>query len=156
MVTGSAGGGRVDVAQVEVAIRAAEQRTSGQVRVGLSRFYVRGDVLRAAERVFTHLQMHRTQERNGVLIFVEPWRRRFAIVGDAGIHERVDSACWNEIADVLRPSFQAGDLTGGLERGIARIGELLAEHFPAARHAEAKPALARRVVTTSPPDGGST
>jgi uncharacterized membrane protein len=119
-----------DVARVEAAIRAAERRTSGEVRVALSRWYFWGDVRRAGERIFSRLHMERTRERNGVLIFVAPWRRRFVILGDVGIHQRVSSTFWQDIAAPLEKGFRAGDLTGALERAIAEIGNRLAELFP--------------------------
>ena len=120
----------IDVDRVEAAIREAERRTSGEIRVAISRFYFWGDVRVAAEGAFARLHMERTQHRNGVLIFVAPRRRRFAIVSDVGIHGRAGAGSWNEIADLMSRDFRARDLTGGLERGIAAIGECLAKHFP--------------------------
>jgi uncharacterized membrane protein len=120
----------IDVQAVEAAIRAAEQRTSGEIRVGIARFYFWGDVRRAAERAFVRLHMERTRQRNGVLLFVAPRRRQFAVVGDAGIHQRVESAFWAELAGRLADAFRGGDLTGGLERAIAEIGDRLAAGFP--------------------------
>jgi uncharacterized membrane protein len=120
----------IDVQAVEAAIRAAEQRTSGEIRVGIARFYFWGDVRRAAERAFGHLHMERTRQRNGVLLFVAPRRRQFAVLGDVGIHQRVQSEFWTEIAGKLTAAFRGGDLTGGLERAIAEIGDRLAAAFP--------------------------
>jgi uncharacterized membrane protein len=120
----------IDTARVEAAIRQAEVRTSGELRVAISRFYFWGDVRRAAEGAFVRLHMRRTRHRNGVLILVAPRRRRFAIVGDAGIAAHTETRFWSEIATVMSGQFRAGDLTGGLERAIAAIGERLATHFP--------------------------
>jgi uncharacterized membrane protein len=120
----------IDVARVEAAIKAAELGTSGELRVAISRFYFWGDVRRAAEATFARLHMDRTRHRNGVLVFVAPRLRRFAIVGDAGIHRHVTATFWNDLADDLARDFHDGELTGGLERAIARIGERLAQHFP--------------------------
>ena len=121
----------IDVRAVEAAVRAAEQRTTGEIRVGLARFYFWGDVRRAAERAFATLKMDRTQHRNGVLLYVAPRRKEFAVVGDRGIHKRVEQIFWTELAGRLSAAFKAGDLTGGLERAIAEIGERLASYFPA-------------------------
>jgi uncharacterized membrane protein len=121
----------IDVGAVEAAVRAAEQRTTGEIRVGLARFYFWGDVRRAAERAFGYLKMDRTRHRNGVLLFVAPRRREFSVLGDVGIHERVEPTFWAALAERLSVAFTAGDLTGGLERAIAEIGERLATHFPA-------------------------
>jgi uncharacterized membrane protein len=120
----------IDVARIEAAIRAAEVSTSGTLRVGISRFYFWGDVRRAAESTFARLQMDRTPERNGVLLFIAPRRRRFAVVGDAGIHQHVTAAFWNDVTNDLAQSFREDNLTGGLERALNTIGERLARHFP--------------------------
>jgi uncharacterized membrane protein len=120
----------IDVARVEAAIAAAERLTSGQVRVAISRFYFWGDVRRAADATFARLHMGRTRHRNAVLVFVAPRLRRFALVGDVGIHERVTPTFWNEVAHDLEATFKKGDLTGGIERALSAIGERLAQHFP--------------------------
>jgi uncharacterized membrane protein len=74
--------------------------------------------------------MGRTRHRNAVLLFMAPRLRRFAVIGDVGIHERVTPAFWNDVARALETSFKRGDLTAGIERAVATIGDRLAEHFP--------------------------
>ena len=120
----------IDLGRVEEAIRAVERRTSGQVRVAVARFYFWGDVRRAANAAFARLRMHRTRRRNAVLLFVAPRRRRFPVIGDAGIHEHVSDRFWSQISELLQTDFRTGDLTSGIERAIATIGDRLAEHFP--------------------------
>jgi uncharacterized membrane protein len=120
----------IDVARVEAAIRQAEERTSGEIRVAVSRFYFWGDVRFAGEGAFSRLHMERTRHRNGVLIFVAPRRRQFVVLGDVGIHTRAGEGAWAAIAAAMGHEIQRGDLTAGLERGIAEIGERLAKYFP--------------------------
>lgn len=120
----------IDIAAIEHAIGAAERTTTGEIRVALSRFYFWGDVERAAERAYARLRMGRTREHNGVLIFVAPWRRRFTILGDDGIHRRVEDGFWDVTAAGLAHAFHAGDLTAGLVHAIEAIGARLAVHFP--------------------------
>lgn len=120
----------IDVGRVEEAIVAAERRTSGELRVAIARFYFWGDVRRAAASAFKRLHMERTRKRTAVLIFVAPRLRRFAVVGDVGVHAHVTDAFWREVADELARAFRARDLTGGLERALATIGDRLAAPFP--------------------------
>jgi uncharacterized membrane protein len=120
----------VDVARVEEAVRAAERRTSGEIRVAIARFYFWGDVRAAAERAFARLRMDRTRDRNGVLVFLAPWRRRFAVLGDAGIHQKVGSAFWQQVAAVMTAELRRGDSTTALVRAVETIGEKLAAAFP--------------------------
>jgi uncharacterized membrane protein len=120
----------IDLDRIEAAIRSAERRTSGQIRVAVARFYFWGSVRRAADAAFSRLRMSQTRRRNAVLLFVAPRLHRYAVVGDAGIHERVNDEFWSQISDALGTDFRGGDLTAGLLHAIDTIGERLAEHFP--------------------------
>jgi uncharacterized membrane protein len=121
----------IEVAAVEAAIRAAEQRTSGEIRVAVARFYFWGDVRRAARHAFARLHMARTRHRNGVLVFVAPRRRQIAIVADVGLDERVGAPFWREVVESLTARAKRGELTRGLVEGIASIGNVLATACPA-------------------------
>ena len=120
----------VDARQVEQAIREAERATTGEIRVSVARFFW-GDVGKVAARTFRKLGMERTAERNGVLIFLVPSRKRFVILGDSGIHAAVGQAFWDEAAACIAAHFQRGAFTEGLVAGIHLLGERLSEHFPA-------------------------
>lgn len=119
----------LDNARVVAAIAAAERRTSGEIRVLFSRHQA-DDPVAAAKRQFERLGMTATAERNGVLIFVAPRSRAFAVIGDTAVHEKCGDAFWIELAAALGDHFKRGDFTGGLVLGIERAGALLAEHFP--------------------------
>jgi uncharacterized membrane protein len=119
----------VDAMRVEEAIRGAELRTSGEVRVSVSRLFW-GDVEKAARKAFERMGMTQTRQRNAVLFFVVPSRRQFAVLGDAGIHEKVGQEFWHRIVDAVSERFRASDFTGGLVKGIELVGEQLAVHFP--------------------------
>jgi uncharacterized membrane protein len=121
---------RLDSRRVEAAIRAAEQRTSGELRVAVARFFLGRDVQRAAHRTFARLGMHRTRHRNAVLIFVAPVGRRCAVVADQGAHAAVDEPFWASVVEKMVARFRTGDLTGGVEAGIWEIGERLSLAFP--------------------------
>jgi uncharacterized membrane protein len=119
----------IDSERIEEAIRQAERRTSGEIRVSVSRFFW-GDVERVAERAFDRLGMRNTRERNGVLFFLVPARRRFAVVGDEGIHAKVGQDFWERVAAAVSEHLRAGDFTLGLVHGVETVGEQLALHFP--------------------------
>lgn len=119
----------IDSRQIEEAIREAERRTSGEIRVSVSRFFW-GDVRRVAERAFVRLGMTATDQRNGILFFIVPSRRRFVILGDEGIHAKVGQEFWDRVAAAVSEHLRAGNFTLGLVRGIETVGEQLARHFP--------------------------
>lgn len=119
----------VDQAQVVEAIAAAEARTSGEIRVVVSRDLCDEPVARAREAFQRH-GMTATRERNAVLIFIAPRSQRFAIVGDEGVHQRCGDTFWREVAEDVGHHFRQGDFTGGLVAAVHRVGEILAQHFP--------------------------
>ncbi|PYS37482.1 MAG: hypothetical protein DMG14_21075 [Acidobacteria bacterium] len=119
----------IDREKIRQAIEAAEHRTSGEICVSVAPLFW-GNVEKAADKAFVRLGMTRTQHRNGVLFFVVPARRKFVVLGDRAIHERVGQEFWDSIAAVLSEKFREGDFTGGLVKGIEKVGEQLATHFP--------------------------
>jgi uncharacterized membrane protein len=119
----------VDHPRVVAAITAAEQRTSGEIRVVISRARA-VDAVALAREEFERLGMTKTAARNGVLILLAPATRNFAVIGDRGIHEKCGDDFWRELASRMTQHFQHGDFTAGLVHGIEHAGLLLAQHFP--------------------------
>ncbi len=119
----------IDENRVREAITAAEKATSGEIRVSVARFFW-GSVHRAAERAFLRLGMAGTRQRNGILFFIVPSRRRFAVIGDQGIHEKVGQGFWDSLAAELGAHFREKDFSGGLAHAIEEAGKQLAAHFP--------------------------
>jgi len=119
----------IDKDRIKEAIRKAETRTSGEIRVSVSPLFW-GDVRKAAEKAFERLGMSATKDRNAVLFFVVPTRRKFVVLGDSGIHEKVGEEFWHHLVRTVSDKFQDGDFTGGLVAGIEEAGEHLAKHFP--------------------------
>ncbi len=119
----------VDEERVMKAIEEAESETSGEIRVSVAPFFW-GNVEKAARRAFVRLGMTNTSERNGVLIFLVPARRRFVVLGDEGIHQKVGQPFWEAVAGAMSEAFRRRDFTGGLVKGIEEIGKRLRVHFP--------------------------
>jgi uncharacterized membrane protein len=116
-------------AEIVSAIREAEARTSGQIRLLISPVHVE-DAVATAQKEFTRLRLDQSPERNSVLIFVAPRARKFAVIGDQAVHARCGDAFWRQLADAMSGHFRQGDFSGGLAHGVQKAGELLAEHFP--------------------------
>jgi uncharacterized membrane protein len=115
--------------QIREAIARAEAVTSGEIRVFVDE-RCNGSELDHAAAVFEKLGMHKTKERNGVLFYVSAADRRFAVIGDAGIHARVHDGFWESVRDEMMDEMKTGNLIGGLVRGIGKAGRALAEYFP--------------------------
>ncbi len=118
------------------AIVAAEAETSGEIRVHFERRLPRrrgdkrGDVYQRTHEVFSHLGMHRTPQRHGVLIYLALEDRKLAIVGDEGIHRRVGDLYWARVRDLLVEKLRASAPRDALLAAIHEVGRTLKEHFP--------------------------
>lgn len=111
------------------AIQMAENKTSGEIRVHLED-NCKGEVLQAAQKVFLKLGMQKTAQRNGVLIFLAPQRKEFAIVGDQGINAVVPENFWEEERDIMQAHFREGQFAEGIALALEQIGVKLKEFFP--------------------------
>ena len=114
------------------AIREAEHATSGEIRVHIETS-CKGDALDEAAWLFRKLGMHRTADRNGVLIYLAIRERKFAIIGDTGINAVVPLGFWDKIRDHMKQRFSENLFTEGLTEGILMAGEQLRENFPHAK-----------------------
>ena len=112
------------------AIRDAESKTSGEIRVYVQRGQLSADPLVVAQKKFQRLGMHKTGERNAVLIFVAPRSHKFAVVGDKTIHEKCGEQFWQHVVDGMRVHFQNERFSHAIVEGIQEVGKLLAAHFP--------------------------
>lgn len=118
---------------IQQAIVNAELNTSGEIRVHIEE-KCKGDVLDAASKIFTKLNMHKTELRNGVLFYLAVDDHKFAIAGDKGIDEKVEDNFWDTIRDTMLENFKQKKFTEGLSVGIAMAGEKLKIYFPFQSH----------------------
>jgi uncharacterized membrane protein len=127
--------GQLDHQRIVAAIREAEGRSRGEVRVHVSSQKVE-DAQAAARAQFEKLGMADTAERNGVLIYVAPASQKFAVIGDRGIDEHCGPSFWTAVADAMQDDFRHGLFTDGLVKGVTRTGQALAEKFPRTESAD--------------------
>ncbi len=119
----------LDDERIVAAIREAEGQTRAEIRVHVTHKPV-DDAKQTGALVFEKLGMAATAERNGVLIFLAPESRRFAVLGDVGIHERCGEEFWTRVASAMSAQFHEARFNEGLVAGIAAVGSELARHFP--------------------------
>ena len=116
-------------AQILSSVEKAETATSGEIRVHIETTCSE-DVLDRAAWIFRKLRMHKTAERNGVMFYLAVNDRKFAIIGDLGINEKVPINFWNEISELLKINFGKNRYMEGLSDGILMAGNQLKIHFP--------------------------
>src|SRR5436190_479046 len=90
------------------AVRIAELRTSGELKVHVEAHCPAADPYTRAVQLFEKLGVHRTEGRNGVLVYVATQDRRYAIVGDVGIGEPQGSEMWAEATRQLSIALRRG------------------------------------------------
>jgi uncharacterized membrane protein len=121
---------RLDHNRVTQAIKKAEGKSSGQIRVFIQRGQFEDDALPRAERRFLQLGMQKTRDRNAVLIFVAPRAHKYAVVGDVGVHEKCGEEFWKKLVHDMRAHFKNADFNRAIILAISEVGKLLAAHFP--------------------------
>lgn len=111
------------------AIREVELRTSSELR-----FHIDTETdLTALDRaayLFKKMKMHKTQARNGVLIYMSVRNKLFAIIGDVGIHQYVKDEFWQECKEDVLMQFKANNFCKGITDCISKVGDALQRHFP--------------------------
>lgn len=118
------------IIKIMQAVKEAERKTSGEIRVHIESKVGDGDVMDRAANVFAILELHRTRLRNGVLFYLAIEDKKFAILGDSGINAVVPENFWDNIKEAMLSHFRKGEFTEGMIKGITMAGDKLLEKFP--------------------------
>ena len=111
------------------AIAIAEMNTSGEIRVHIEKV-CKGDAYERAIFWFEKLKMTTTKDRNGVLIYIAEESKKFAIVGDIGIHQKVGADFWNSAKETMQNHFVKGQFVQGIKEAVLTCGQELKSYFP--------------------------
>ncbi|MDI1355166.1 MAG: TPM domain-containing protein [bacterium] len=111
------------------AIGEAEMNTSGEIRLHLENF-CSGNEVKAAWKIFVRLDMHRTKERNGILIYIATMSRKIAVIGDEGIHQKLGDKFWEKLVLDLISHFKSDKRAEALAESIIECGKQLGHFFP--------------------------
>lgn len=115
--------------KIKLAIQEAEHQTSGEIRVCVEKNCRIQPISRAAY-FFKKLKMDRTAHRNGVLIYLAHGDKKFAIIGDSGIHKHTGNEFWDEVKEIMISHFENGNLLEGVIDGVNKSGQKLKKFFP--------------------------
>jgi len=122
----------IDDHAVATAILAAEERTSGEIRVFISRQSPANPV-REARRQFCILEMTRTPLRNGVLLYFAPANRAFAVADDESLAFRIGTALTETVRAAMEPAWTEGRFHEAVLAAVDAVGVELSRHFPRSR-----------------------
>ena len=112
------------------AIRKAEQRTSGEIRVFVESKNSYMDPVDRAAEIFYNLKMDKTDARNAVLLYIAVKDKELALFGDEEIYKVMGEAYWNNSVKSMLKQITSQDVIGGMVHCISSIGETLSEKFP--------------------------
>lgn len=119
----------VEENEIVDAIKSAENKTSGEIRIHIEKSLDKDPHERVLE-VFHYLNMDKTNLNNGVLFYISVEDKSFTIYGDKGIHKKVSDIYWDEIKDLVIDHFKKGEFKNGLVKGVVGVGEKLKKLYP--------------------------
>lgn len=116
--------------RVVAAIKEAESKTSGEIRVFVEP-HCKTDPLERAKEIFVYLQMEKTTARNAILVYLAMNDQKFALFGDVVIYEKAGGQqFWQKAAEQLKGHLRKNEIADGLGNCIRELGTALASHFP--------------------------
>ena len=119
-----------DKEKIVDSIKKAELETSGEVRVYIESNCSDAIALDRAVALFHQLEMNKTSERNGVLVYIALKDRKLAVYADEGIYQKVGKEFWEQqIANMIQ-HFNKKNYADGIAAIVTEIGNVLQHHFP--------------------------
>lgn len=116
--------------RIVAAIRDAERVTSGEIRIYVESHCRFMDPVDRAVELFYGLKMEKTEQRNGVLLYIATKDHQLALYGDEGIHQKVGNDFWNAEVKQILNAFNAAHFADGVIQIVKEVGEALQAHFP--------------------------
>jgi len=115
-------------------IKESEKKTAGEIAVSVreykSFFEGKKSLRQLAEKEYIRLEINKTKEGTGVLIFLLLSKRQFYILADDNINKLTGERVWADIKNIMLEEFVHGEFCKGILFGIDEIGKILAQHFP--------------------------
>ncbi len=118
-----------EMASLVEAIQTAENQSSGEIRIHIDSNTESNNAEMAFD-VFKTLCMDKTAERNAVLFHVNFEKKYLTIIGDEGIHKKVQQRFWDKMHDYVTSEFAKGKFYEGLKSAVLETGIELKKHFP--------------------------
>ncbi len=95
---------------------------------------------------FERLEVYKTKERTGVLIFLIFEEHYFDIIADEGIFAKIPDETWNKMEEKLKEEFRNKNYSAGVLALIAEMGEVLSREFPTRAGADNDDEISSEIV----------
>jgi uncharacterized membrane protein len=123
-----------DLYELKDEIVKIESQTSGELRMclKLKKQYNEKNLTHKeiAVKEFLKLEMNKTVDKTGVLIFVLFKDKIFEIIADEGINSKINQEKWDFITFQMKTEFSNGNYKIGLLKCLNEIGKVLIKEFP--------------------------
>jgi uncharacterized membrane protein len=117
------------MASLVEAIQTAEDHSTGEIRIHIDS-NTEGNNAEIAFEVFKRLCKDQTVEKNAVLFHVNFEQQYLTIIGDEGIHAKVNQTFWDQMHDQITTQFSKGNFHDGLKNAVLETGLELKKYFP--------------------------
>lgn len=115
-------------------VKEKEEATAGEICVSikekLSSAQMKKSLRQLAEEEFFHRGVSNTRDKTGILIFILLEKRRFYILADEGINNKVAVDTWEGIKDEMQQMFFKGNFSKGIINAVEKVGNILRTYFP--------------------------
>lgn len=123
-----------DLDAIKNHIAEIEKFTSGEIRLcfqirraWIDRKLATRDL---AMKEFFKLGMDKTRDKTGVLLFILFKDKKFEVVADEGINNKISPEKWNVITNFLINEFKSGHYKDGIVKALDEVKEVLMKEFP--------------------------
>lgn len=111
-----------------------ERFTSGEIRICFKKNTAWAErkltSREMAVKEFHKLGMHNTKDKTGVLLYILFADRKFEVVADKGINDKISNEKWETIKNHLISEFKKGKYKAGIIKALDEIKEVLMNEFP--------------------------
>ena len=114
------------------ALRFVAKKSTGEMRVHVSRDRFERDPTTTALRLFEEFGMTRTTDRNAILVYLNRATRRFSIIADEGVHRAVGQKYWDALAKNFTEDLQSTHFENAISLLVFSVGTTLEKKYPRA------------------------
>ena len=88
------------------------------------------EVEEEAVKSFFHEKLYKTEEDNGILLFISVLEKRVVVLADHGINSLIPQEQWDEVVASVTQGIRNDSTCESLCSAITTIGTILETHFP--------------------------
>ena len=139
-----------ELKDIQSATDAVERNTVGEIVLSfrnkktlLEKLYSNHEL---AMKDFERLEVYKTKERTGVMIFLIFEEHYFDIIADEGSYAKIPDETWNKMEEKLKEEFRNKNYSAGVLALINEMGEVLSREFPTRAGADNDDELQNEIV----------